>query len=235
MSRRRLSLPFAVDLRRSLRPLRLGKHDPTIDLRADVGRALSLSTPDGAAVGPRAPRRRRHRGRGLGRRRRVGPRREPRAVRPARRSGRVRSAGRASCGRLHRDGDGLRLPRTGILLDALVPAILSQRVTGFEAKRSYRTLVERWGEPAPGPGRAAPDPARRADRRARLLRPARDRRGEGAGRHPQASLRPRRPGSQRLVTEEPGRAPRPGSRASRASAPGPPPRWPAWSSGMPTP
>ena len=54
-------------------------------------------------------------------------------------------------GRLHHEGDGLRLPRSGILVDALVPAILSQRVTGFEAKRSYRTLVERWGEPAPGP------------------------------------------------------------------------------------
>jgi 3-methyladenine DNA glycosylase/8-oxoguanine DNA glycosylase len=37
------------------------------------------------------------------------------------------------------------------VLDALVPAVLSQRVTGFEAKRSYRLLVERWGEPAPGP------------------------------------------------------------------------------------
>jgi 3-methyladenine DNA glycosylase/8-oxoguanine DNA glycosylase len=54
-------------------------------------------------------------------------------------------------GRLHRAGDGLRLPRSLLLLDALVPAILSQRVTGFEAKRSYRMLVERWGEPAPGP------------------------------------------------------------------------------------
>ena len=34
----------------------------------------------------------------------------------------------------------------------MVPAVLSQRVTGFEAKRSFRQLVERWGEPAPGPG-----------------------------------------------------------------------------------
>ena len=53
---------------------------------------------------------------------------------------------------LHRDGDGLRLPRTDRVVEALVPAILSQRVTGFEAKRAYRQLVERWGEPAPGPG-----------------------------------------------------------------------------------
>src|SRR5690606_32252616 len=53
--------------------------------------------------------------------------------------------------RAHRELPGLRLPRTGRVLDALVPAVLSQRVTGFEAKRSYRLLVERWGEPAPGP------------------------------------------------------------------------------------
>ena len=37
-------------------------------------------------------------------------------------------------------------------MEALIPAVLSQQVTGFEAKRSFRQLVERWGEPAPGPG-----------------------------------------------------------------------------------
>jgi 3-methyladenine DNA glycosylase/8-oxoguanine DNA glycosylase len=52
------------------------------------------------------------------------------------------------------------LPRTGRVLDALIPAVLSQRVTGFEAKRSYRQLVERWGRDAPGPTglRLAPRP-----------------------------------------------------------------------------
>jgi 3-methyladenine DNA glycosylase/8-oxoguanine DNA glycosylase len=30
--------------------------------------------------------------------------------------------------------------------------VLAQRVTGFEARRAYIQLVERWGEPAPGPG-----------------------------------------------------------------------------------
>jgi 3-methyladenine DNA glycosylase/8-oxoguanine DNA glycosylase len=53
---------------------------------------------------------------------------------------------------LHRRADGLRMPRTERVLEALVPAIMGQRVTGFEAKRSFRQLVERWGEPAPGPG-----------------------------------------------------------------------------------
>ena len=61
---------------------------------------------------------------------------------------------------LHREADGLRLPSTGLVLEALLPAVLSQRVTGFEAKRSFRQLVERWGEPAPGPGGLllAPEP-----------------------------------------------------------------------------
>jgi 3-methyladenine DNA glycosylase/8-oxoguanine DNA glycosylase len=54
--------------------------------------------------------------------------------------------------RLQREADGLRMPRTDRVVEALIPAVLGQKVTGFEAKRSYRQLIERWGEPAPGPG-----------------------------------------------------------------------------------
>lgn len=46
---------------------------------------------------------------------------------------------------------GLRLPRTGLVLDALVPAVLEQKVTGHEARRSWRLLLRRFGTPAPGP------------------------------------------------------------------------------------
>jgi 3-methyladenine DNA glycosylase/8-oxoguanine DNA glycosylase len=46
---------------------------------------------------------------------------------------------------------GLRLPNTGLVLDALVPAILEQKVTGQEAWRSWRQLLWRFGTPAPGP------------------------------------------------------------------------------------
>ncbi len=46
---------------------------------------------------------------------------------------------------------GLRLTRTGLILDQLVPAILEQKVTGAEARRSWRELVRRYGAPAPGP------------------------------------------------------------------------------------
>jgi 3-methyladenine DNA glycosylase/8-oxoguanine DNA glycosylase len=46
---------------------------------------------------------------------------------------------------------GLRLVRTGMVADLLVPTILAQRVTAYEAARSWTLLVRRWGAPAPGP------------------------------------------------------------------------------------
>lgn len=150
MARRSIPLPFAVDLWRSLRPLRLGKHDPTFDLRTG-GVMVAMHTPTGTAT--------------------------LRAVLSDHvldvetwgdgAEWALESApGLLGClddragfaprdevvARLHAEGDGLRLPRTGRVMDALVPAVLSQRVTGFEAKRSFRLLVEKWGEPAPGPG-----------------------------------------------------------------------------------
>jgi 3-methyladenine DNA glycosylase/8-oxoguanine DNA glycosylase len=51
----------------------------------------------------------------------------------------------------HRRHPGLRLTRTGLVLEALVPTILEQKVTTGEAYRAWRLLVTRHGEPAPGP------------------------------------------------------------------------------------
>lgn len=45
----------------------------------------------------------------------------------------------------------LRLGRTGRLLEALIPAILEQRVYGMDAWRAWRRLVTKYGPPAPGP------------------------------------------------------------------------------------
>ncbi len=53
--------------------------------------------------------------------------------------------------RLHRRFANLRIPRTNAVFEALVPTIIEQKVTGFEARRAYRQLVQRLGEPAPGP------------------------------------------------------------------------------------
>jgi 3-methyladenine DNA glycosylase/8-oxoguanine DNA glycosylase len=44
-----------------------------------------------------------------------------------------------------------RVPRSGLVLDALVPAVIEQKVTGQEAFAGYRVLVRRFGAPAPGP------------------------------------------------------------------------------------
>jgi len=48
----------------------------------------------------------------------------------------------------------LRLARLPLVFELLVPAVIEQRVTGKEARRSWRHLLRRYGEPAPGP---APD------------------------------------------------------------------------------
>jgi endonuclease III len=54
---------------------------------------------------------------------------------------------------LHRRNPGLRLPRTHAVFEALVLAVLEQKVTTIEAKAGYRALVDALGEPAPGPVR----------------------------------------------------------------------------------
>lgn len=46
---------------------------------------------------------------------------------------------------------GLRLSRTRLVFEALVPAIIEQLVSGVEARRAFARLVARFGEPAPGP------------------------------------------------------------------------------------
>jgi len=46
---------------------------------------------------------------------------------------------------------GLRVPRTGRVVEALVPAVLEQKVTGKEARQAFCLLAHRFGTPAPGP------------------------------------------------------------------------------------
>jgi 3-methyladenine DNA glycosylase/8-oxoguanine DNA glycosylase len=62
-----------------------------------------------------------------------------------------------------RHGAGMRTPATDRVLEALVAAVIEQRVTGMEARRSWRWLLTAYGEPAPGPGpeklRVFPEPA----------------------------------------------------------------------------
>ncbi|NRQ34790.1 DNA-3-methyladenine glycosylase 2 family protein [Nonomuraea sp. NN258] len=58
---------------------------------------------------------------------------------------------------------GLRIGRSGRVMESLVPAVLEQKVVGQEAWRAWRWLLKVYGEPAPGPApdgmRVIPEPA----------------------------------------------------------------------------
>jgi 3-methyladenine DNA glycosylase/8-oxoguanine DNA glycosylase len=62
---------------------------------------------------------------------------------------------------LRRRHRGVRIPRTGAVLEAAVPTILEQKVIGVQARHAYRRLLLELGEPAPGPVplRLPPTPA----------------------------------------------------------------------------
>ena len=49
---------------------------------------------------------------------------------------------------------GVRVGRSGRVLEALVPAVLEQKVVGVEARRAWRYLLLKFGAPAPGPAPA---------------------------------------------------------------------------------
>lgn len=53
-----------------------------------------------------------------------------------------------------RRSPGLRLVRTGLVLESLIPAILEQKVTTIQAWRAWRKIVLAHGEAAPGPAPA---------------------------------------------------------------------------------
>lgn len=63
----------------------------------------------------------------------------------------------------HRRMPGLRFGSSRRVWDQLMPAVLEQKVTGTEARRSWRELCHRFGDPAPGPApegmRMPPTPA----------------------------------------------------------------------------
>jgi 3-methyladenine DNA glycosylase/8-oxoguanine DNA glycosylase len=147
-----------IDLRLSLAPLWRGHGDPTMRMGREIWRASRTRSGPVAiriagrsagveveAWGPGADE-------ALDRASAiVGLDDDPRMFRPAHRL----------LARLHRLAPGLRLPRTGALVEVLLPAILEQKITGTEAHRAWRSLVVRYGEPAPGPLglRLPPDPA----------------------------------------------------------------------------
>ncbi|HUQ43227.1 MAG TPA: DNA-3-methyladenine glycosylase 2 family protein [Candidatus Limnocylindria bacterium] len=148
-------LDASIDLRSVLGALVRGAGDPT--LRVDAGAAIRASmTPDGpgalelrvATAAGEAPEVRAWAW-GPGAERLLDgvpallglddddagfePGHHPRIAELARRRGRI------------------RLGRTGAVWEALLPAILEQKITGTEAWRNYRRLVRAHGQPGPGP------------------------------------------------------------------------------------
>lgn len=148
-ARRTLTLDDPIDLRLTLKPLRHGGGDPTIRLAPRTS-CLATRTPAGPASvaftvvpprieveawGPGAEWALDHAPDVLG------LHDDPGAFRPA--DPVVRA--------LHRRLRGLRVGRSGAVVESIVPAILEQKVTSDEAHRSYRKLVFAHGETAPGP------------------------------------------------------------------------------------
>ncbi len=150
MSRRTIPLASPLELEQSLAPLRLGQSDPTMALSHSMV-LWSTRTPEGPATIEVH-----HREQAL----------EVEAWGDG--ADWALTQAPASLGvlddragfdpahpvvrRLHEASPGLRLPRTALVVDAVLSAVLRHHVTRFEARRSFQQLAERWGEPAPGPG-----------------------------------------------------------------------------------
>lgn len=148
-----------LDLRRTLEPLAHGYGDPTI--RIAVGEArLTFRTARGPATLELLPRPDAVEARAWGPGAEaalddvpglIGARDDPDAFTPH----------HPLLRDLERRLRGVRLTASGRPFDALLPAILEQKITGVEARAAYRALIRRHGEPAPGPFglRLAPSPA----------------------------------------------------------------------------
>lgn len=156
--------PFPLDLAGTLAPLRRGRGDPTWRSAAD-GAAVwrTCTTPDGPAT------------------MRVARRADGTVVATAWGPGADRvldglpsllgadddpaafTAHHPLIADAARRRPGLRFGATRRVWDVLVPAVLEQKVTGVEARRSWRELCHRFGDPAPGPApdgmRVPPTPA----------------------------------------------------------------------------
>jgi 3-methyladenine DNA glycosylase/8-oxoguanine DNA glycosylase len=145
------------DLGRTLGPLRHGQGDPTIRIEADrVQRATR--TPEGpvseelAVLGPMV----RIRAWGPGAAWAVAH--APNLLGLADRPAPLRP-GHPLLDELARRYAGVRFGRTEAVIEALVPAVLEQKITGDEARRVYRALVLAYGDDAPGPLRLRLPPA----------------------------------------------------------------------------
>jgi 3-methyladenine DNA glycosylase/8-oxoguanine DNA glycosylase len=158
MIERSLQLRGALDLHLTLGPLVHGRGDRTIRLERG-GAWLAFRTPDGAVtlhLAHASPTEVIARAWGPGRSAALAG--APALIGEGDEPDRF-DARHPVLRRLQRSHPGLRLPRSGRVFHALVPAILEQKVTGTEAFRSYAALLREHGEPAPGPANLLLPPA----------------------------------------------------------------------------
>ena len=157
-----LDIPAGLDLRRTLAPLAHGSGDPTIRFAVD-GTWRATRTDTGSATVRLVAAKRHVAAEAWGSGADdllaqlpalLGLEDDPQQLVPR----------HPLLGDLARRFAGVRLPRTRRRFEALLPAIIEQKVTGVEARRAYRELIQRYGEAAPGPAqlRLAPEPAKLA-------------------------------------------------------------------------
>ena len=158
---RRFVPALPVDLRQTLGIHRRGPGDPTLRFSRDGSAWRASRTPDGPATIRLVPD-----GDGI-RAQAWGPgaawaiEQAPELVGAADDPGDFASlaAGHPLLRTLIARYHAIRMGRTGRVLEALVPAIVEQKVTGGEAHAAFVALVRRHGEPAPGPWGAEGSPA----------------------------------------------------------------------------
>ncbi|WP_375480278.1 DNA-3-methyladenine glycosylase family protein [uncultured Jatrophihabitans sp.] len=140
-----------VDLRATLGPLRRGTHDPAHRLDAAGGFWMAADTPAGPGTVRLTAARTVVTGTAWGDGADWLLDRLPALVGAQDDWTGLDLAAVPPLGEVLRARPGLRLTSTGLVMAALVPAVLEQKVTGEEARRSWRLLLLRFGTPAPGP------------------------------------------------------------------------------------
>jgi 3-methyladenine DNA glycosylase/8-oxoguanine DNA glycosylase len=141
----------AVDLAGTLAPLRRGSGDPAHQLDPASGFWLASRTPDGDGALQLSARSGVVTGRAWGGGAAWLLDRLPRLLGAEDDWSHLDLTGHDRLAAVARRHPGVRLPSTGRVIEALVPAVLEQRVTGLDARRAWRGLLRAFGAPAPGP------------------------------------------------------------------------------------
>lgn len=145
---------WPLDVRRALSPHRRGTSDPTLQYAPDGAAWRTTTTPDGAATVRLSVRAGQVHAQAWGPGAEWGLEVVPRWLGAQDDPTGFPAHLHPLVDRLHRASPWLRIGGTGRVWDALVPGVLEQKVTGIEAHRTWRQLLQLAGDPAPGPAPA---------------------------------------------------------------------------------